>query len=144
MIKKIYISIILIALLAMPLVLALKENGETCIIDAECNSGWCNHICIPNPCIDGKCELDLDCELCPEKNYGFGDCLESDCGFDTSRCYDGKCEVEVDCFCYNNGDCDEIQCSTGGLLNLTRIIFLVLLVVAIVYIKKISKRRKRK
>ena len=123
----------------------LKTNGEWCILNAECQSGWCvNDKCVPNPCNDGTCDLQVDCHLCEEVNGMKGDCQVSSCGFESSRCYDGICEPPVDCYCYEGGDCDSIQCATNGFLNASSLGLVVGVVVSIGILSYGYKKSKRR
>ena len=123
-----------------------KNIGDSCILDAECQSGWCiNDKCVVNPCTDGKCDLLVDCHECTIVNGKMGDCSVASCGFETSECYDGICNPYTDCFCVDGGDCDAFQCKTNGLLNnmsaIGLLVGFVFVIIGYNYVHKKTKRR---
>lgn len=142
------LATILAILVTTPSVLALGqlELGDKCLIDAQCYSGWCNKICILNPCTDDVCELTVDCIFCPAKGYATGDCIPTDCGFNTAVCSDEVCSPEFDCYCAEPefGDCGYYRCiyetnsEVATLLIIISILFVATIVV--LYYKNKSKK----
>jgi hypothetical protein len=142
--KKLVLISAMFVLLTMPTVFAKLQLGEPCLINEECESGWCINVCVPNPCTDKVCNLQIDCFKCPEVNGYKGDCRISDCGFATERCSDGVCDVYTDCFCDNYGDCGYVKCLlVDWKRSLTPILItsiVVLGLVSYVVYKKIKRR----
>jgi hypothetical protein len=127
---------------------ALLPNGAPCIMDAECESGYCGygpgqaHVCIANPCNDGYCDLTVDCFRCSEIGGYKGDCRIAECGFATERCNDKICDVNVDCFCVNQGDCGYLPCLFVNWKHLLVPVVLTVVGVAIIIliIRKVKKK----
>lgn len=111
-------AVLLLSLLlvATPVYAQLLPNGEPCIINAQCLSGFCHHVCRESYCTDGTCVVQEDCHFCGLIGGMIGDCQASDCGFSTAKCDDNICETEFDCFCSSPqyGDCGPFRCMIKG------------------------------
>lgn len=133
--------VMLFVLVLVPTIVSasyLKDIGDNCIIGAECKTGWCDHVCIEDPCTDGVCDYALDCTECELVDGKMGDCEAADCGFEASKCFDEICEPYFDCNCDNYGDCEFSDCETENLIYWV-IPVLILTVALVYYVKEVKK-----